>query len=192
MPVMSAVERTFCRNPLWNAVAGHVVLPWALQGVEPRGDVLEIGGGSGAMARQLLRRHPGVRLTLTDLDEVMLARARRELAGRATVTTADATRMPFPDASFDLVLSFLMLHHVVTWEDALHEVARVLRPGGRFVGYDLLDTPPSRAVHTVDRSPHRLVRRHEFADAVRAAGMQPTRLRRGGAGSAIRFVVDKP
>jgi ubiquinone/menaquinone biosynthesis C-methylase UbiE len=192
MPVMSAVERTFCRNPLWSAAAGRFVLPWALSGTAPAGDVLEIGGGGGGMAAQLLRHDPAIRLTLTDLDPAMTRRAERRLAGRAAVTAADATRLPFPDGTFDVVLSFLMLHHVVQWEDAVREAARVLRPGGHFVGYDLLDTAPSRLVHKLDRSAHRLVRSDEFPAALRGAGLQATRLTRGIAGSALRFIATKP
>ena len=192
MPVMSAVERTFCRNPLWSAAAGRVVLPWALQGERPAGDVLEVGGGGGGMAAALLRQHPDIRLTVTDLDEAMLGAARRRLAGRATVAAADATALPFGDGSFDVALSFLMLHHVVQWEDAVREVARVLRPGGRLVGYDLIDTGVSRLVHTLDRSPVRLIRHGEFAAALADAGLAPVRITRGIAGSTIRLVASKP
>lgn len=192
MPVMSAVERTFCRNSLWSAAAGRLVLPWALQGERPAGDVLEIGGGSGGMAAALLRQHPDIRLTVTDLDEAMLRPARRRLGDGSSVVPADATRLPFADGSFDVVLSFLMLHHVVQWEQAVREAARVLRPGGRLVGYDLLDTAPSRIVHTLDRSPHRLIKQGEFPAALASAGLQPARLTRRLAGSTIRFVATKP
>ena len=51
---------------------------------------------------------------------------------------ADATDLPFDDGRFSLVLSSAMLHHVVGWEQALSEATRVLRPGGRLVGFDLL------------------------------------------------------
>ena len=56
MPTMSKVESGFCRSVPWRPLAGRVILPWALQGRPLTGDVLEIGGGSGAMAAQLPRR----------------------------------------------------------------------------------------------------------------------------------------
>jgi ubiquinone/menaquinone biosynthesis C-methylase UbiE len=130
-----------CRSAPWRFVAGRVVLPWALQGAELRGDVLEIGCGSGAMAVEILRRFPAVRLTATDFDESMLDVARERLApfgDRAEVRRADAGDLPFADGAFDDAVSFIMLHHVINWEQALGELVRVLRPGGRLIGYDLL------------------------------------------------------
>jgi ubiquinone/menaquinone biosynthesis C-methylase UbiE len=50
-----------------------------------------------------------------------------------------------------------MLHHVIDWPAALDEVARVLRPGGVFVGYDLTNTMLARLIHQADRSPYRLL-----------------------------------
>jgi SAM-dependent methyltransferase len=64
---------------------------------------------------------------VTDYDDAMVAAATRLLARRqerVTVRQADATALPFGDDSFDAVLSVLMLHHVVNWEQALAEAAR--------------------------------------------------------------------
>ena len=74
--------------------------------------------------------------------------------------SADAAQLPFPDGRFDLVLSAAMLHHVIEWDTALAEAVRVLRPGGRLVGYDMLNTIPVRLIHvgerdtTLLRAPH--------------------------------------
>ena len=76
MPVMSAIEGAFCRSDPWRYLARRWVLPWALNGLELRGDVLEIGGGSGAMADGVARRFPGVRLIVTDVDDAMVSAAR--------------------------------------------------------------------------------------------------------------------
>lgn len=76
----------------------------------------------------------------------MRAAASRRLAGRAVVGTAGVTALP-ADASFDAVVSLLMLHHVIEWQRALAEIARVLRTGGVLLGYDLLETPAARLVH---------------------------------------------
>jgi ubiquinone/menaquinone biosynthesis C-methylase UbiE len=81
-------------------------------------------------------------VTGIDLSEEMLAQG-RDNARRAGVTNRvsfrrrDAQQIPFPDASLDLVVSTLSLHH---WSDpvaALDEIGRVLRPGGSFLIFDL-------------------------------------------------------
>ena len=150
MPEMSKVAQFLCRSAPWRAFAGHVVLPWAVQGNELRGAVLEIGCGSGAMAAEVLRRHPDVHVTATDFDQSMVDAAGRRLSefgSRVEVRQADATALPFQDGTFDVVLSFIMLHHVLEWELAVAEMARVLRPNGNLIGYDLLDDGPGRIIN---------------------------------------------
>src|SRR5207253_2398178 len=96
-------------------------------------DVLEIGCGSGVHARLLAEA--GARLTAVDLTPTAVAMTRRrlELAGlHGTVIEADAEALPFPDASFDFVWSWGVIHHSQDTNRVLAEVARVLRPGGRF------------------------------------------------------------
>jgi ubiquinone/menaquinone biosynthesis C-methylase UbiE len=138
---MSRFDQALCRSLPWRMFAGRVVLPWALQGLVLHGDVLEIGCGSGAMATEVLRRFPDVRLTATDYDDSMVRAAAPRLSAfgpRAELRQADATALPFPDGSFDAVVSFIMFHHVLRWEEALAEAVRVLRPEGTLIGYDLL------------------------------------------------------
>lgn len=153
MPEMVTLEKVLCRSAPWRWATRSLVLPWALQGVEPRGRVLEIGGGSGAMAAAIAERHPQVDITTVDVDPQMVDIAGQRLAPygrRGTARQADATSLPFEDGSFDTALTFLMLHHVGDWRTALHELARVLTPGGTLIGYDLLDTRPVRAFHRLE------------------------------------------
>jgi ubiquinone/menaquinone biosynthesis C-methylase UbiE len=150
MPEMSAHAKAFCTSSPYVLLARRLLLPWALRGARPDGEVLEIGAGSGAMAAALLDRYPAIRLTATDVDGDMVVKTRQRLSSygeRASVRQADATALPFGDGHFDLVLSFAMLHHVGRWEQALAEVVRVLRPGGRLAGYDLVDTKVNRLLH---------------------------------------------
>jgi ubiquinone/menaquinone biosynthesis C-methylase UbiE len=171
MPAMSRFEAAACRSRPWRVVTGRVVLPWALQGVAPAGHVLEIGAGSGAMAREVLARHPDVTMTVTDVDPGMVDDARARLAAfgdRVDTRRVDATALPFADGTFDAVVSWLMLHHTVGWEKALAEAIRVVRPGGHVVGYDLLSTPPMRALHRSDTGHVRLMRLSELRAAATA------------------------
>lgn len=195
MPVMSRVERAFCRSAPWQSFTGRVVLPWLLGDTELRGQVLEIGSGPGANAQALLERHGSVQLTATDLDPVMVAAARLRLAPygrRVAVAEADATDLPFDDDGFDAAVSLLMLHHVIDWRDALVEVARVLRPGGTVVGYDLMDRLTARIVHLADRSPHRLLAPDDLADGLAAAGFTAVEVDTAAGGTVARFRAAVP
>ncbi len=125
-------------------------------GEELNGSVLELGGGSGAMAAEILRRFPEVTLTLSDLDPSMLMRARETLepfGERAMVEEADATSLPFADHEFDAVVSFVMLHHVGAWETALAEATRVLKPSGLLLVSDFVDFPGLQAVERATGNP---------------------------------------
>ena len=156
---MSDRARSWCQSAPWRAFAGRVVLPWALRGAQLTGDVLEIGCGSGAMAAEVLRRHPKVRVTATDYDEAMVDAARARLATfgeRAAVRQADATALPFTDGTFDAVVTFIMLHHVIDWETALAEAARVLRPGGVLIGYDLVGDGAGRIMNGSEHGTRRM------------------------------------
>lgn len=187
MPVMSVVERTFCRSAMWRWWARTVVLPWSLNGFVPEGEVLEIGGGSGAMAQAMVRSHPEVRLTFTDVDNLMIATARRRLGTSASVRRADARNLPFPDGAFDVASSHLMLHHVIDWEQVVSELARSLRPGGVLVGYDLTSTRLATWLHRLDGSPYRLLGPDELERHLQAVGFNQVVIRVGLLGHVMRF-----
>lgn len=194
MPVMSKAESWFCQSAPWRWMASRLILGWALQGAAPRGSVLELGGGSGAMAAEMLRRCPECELTVTDVDPAMVASAQRRFAHApgVTVRRADATQLPFAGESFDMVVSYLMLHHVIQWRRTLREVSRVLRPGGCFVGYDLIATPLTKGLHKADRSPHQLIGGDELRPALEDAGLEAVRVRVAAGRQAVRFTAVKP
>lgn len=162
MPVMSRPERAFCCGALWRSSSAAIARELRAQRLGR--DVLEIGSGSGSVARQVLSSNPGIAWVALDLDPHMTRAAADRLREfpNASAQTGDATAMPFLDESFDSVVSCLMLHHTIDWERALGEVTRVLRPGGTFVGYDLVRTPLAIAFHRLDGSPHRLIAPDEF------------------------------
>lgn len=94
--------------------------------------VLEIGVGLGTDHVRFARA--GARLTGVDLTEkgIELVRRRLELEGLASdLRVGDAERLPFEDASFDVVYSWGVLHHTPDTPRAVSEAIRVLRPGGR-------------------------------------------------------------
>jgi SAM-dependent methyltransferase len=102
------------------------------EAIGPAGRLLEVGAGTGRIALPLHRR--GRRIVGADLSRPMLerylAKAAAEGLAPPAVLLADATRLPFPDASFDAVLEVHVLHLVPGWQRALAEVRRVVVPGG--------------------------------------------------------------
>ena len=94
--------------------------------------VLEIGCGMGTDGAQFAKA--GADYTGIDLTDaaVELARKRFQVSGlKGEFRVADAERLDFPDASFDLVYSHGVLHHTPDIEAAVREIYRVLKPGGR-------------------------------------------------------------
>ncbi|HWW60742.1 MAG TPA: class I SAM-dependent methyltransferase [Thermoanaerobaculia bacterium] len=98
-------------------------------------EILEIGVGAGVDFSNWCRyaRHAtGVDLTERAIDLTAEHLALRGVpADHITLRRADAERLPFADASFDLVYSWGVLHHTPDTPAAFGEVLRVLRPGGR-------------------------------------------------------------
>jgi ubiquinone/menaquinone biosynthesis C-methylase UbiE len=130
--------------------------------IRPGERVLDLGTGTGALAIALARRFPEARVTALDPDAKALARARAKATAAGVAVDfregfADA--LPFADASFERVVSSLMLHHLETGakEAALREVVRVLVPGGSF---HVLDFGPPRGrwqralTHVLHRGDH--------------------------------------
>lgn len=192
MPAMSQLEALLLRSAPWRAFATRTVLPWALAGERLDGHALEVGSGSGAMAAALLDRFPHLRLTATDVDPRMVLAAGKRLArygARVAVAQADAARLPFADDSFDLALSFLMLHHVGGWEAALRELVRVVRPGGRVLGCDLVHSGfLDWSERTFGSGEERLITLEAFAREVAQLGVRERQSERGPL-HAFRFVL---
>lgn len=112
----------------------------AVQGLH--GKVLDVACGTGDMAVELLRQ--GCSVTGVDLSKEMMAIAKRK-APQAEYRLADVERLPFGDASFDAVTCAFGVRNFVHLEQGLHEMLRVLKPGGRMVILELA-TPDSSLI----------------------------------------------
>jgi SAM-dependent methyltransferase len=132
---LAEVERRFLEESWFAQPAGAPPYSGLIPFDELAGkDVLEVGCGSGVHAKLLAAA--GANVTALDLTPtaVELTRRRLELHGlQADVREADAEQLPFPDTSFDFVWSWGVIHHSHDTNAVLQEIARVLRPGGRFV-----------------------------------------------------------
>ena len=107
----------------------------AEQVAAPTGHVLDIGCGTGAFWTSVAGRWTPARLTLADTSDGMLEHAGVRLAYHYTTDTvlADAMALPFDGASFDDVVAMHMLYHTRDPAQALSEIFRVLKPGGRAI-----------------------------------------------------------
>lgn len=139
---------------LWSSRKGKLSLrDRLLDSIPWKGNerVLDVGCGRGLALIGCAKRVPSGQAVGIDLwsnvdlsansPDATLANAKAEgVADRITIDTGDARQLPYPDHSFDVVVSMTALHNIPSQEDrerALAEILRVLRPGGRLAIFDI-------------------------------------------------------
>jgi ubiquinone/menaquinone biosynthesis C-methylase UbiE len=131
-------ERLLVNNPARALVQHHVEAPVLLRlgGRLDGKEVLEIGCGRGVGIEVILQRFGAGRVTAFDVDPRMIDLARKRFAAypadQIRLSVGEATAINAPDHAFDAVFDFGIIHHVLHWQKAVAEVARVLKPGGLF------------------------------------------------------------
>jgi ubiquinone/menaquinone biosynthesis C-methylase UbiE len=160
-----------------------------------QGDVIEIGGGTGA---NLPHYGDGVAtLTLTEPSRPMIARLLRridEYAPDAKLLRAPAEDLPFEDDSFDVAVSTLVLCAVDDQPRALKELRRVLRPGGRLLFMEHVRSEEARLARMQDRMNriNNIVAHCDCnrptLDSIRAAGFSIEKVEHGTIAKAPPFV----
>jgi SAM-dependent methyltransferase len=118
------------------------ILPLAEAELAGAAKVLDIGCGDGQISRMLAERGATVVGIDPTWNQISVAHQR----GGAAYARAAADRLPFPDASFDAAVACLVFEHIDAVDEAIAEVARVVKPGGRFsffLNHPLLQTPGS-------------------------------------------------
>ena len=137
-----ALSHRFLLGPLFERIAADI------GAVAPSGArLLEVGCGPGRLSILLARRY-GFDVTGLDLDPAMIERARAnaERSGngegrRPSFLVADVSSLAFPDASFDVIVSTLSMHHWTDPTAGLNEIGRVLKPNGRALVWDFRGGP---------------------------------------------------
>jgi ubiquinone/menaquinone biosynthesis C-methylase UbiE len=195
--LLNRVEKLMMNNPLRAALQRRFEAQRLLDmgGPVAGGRCLEIGCGRGVGTEIVLERFGAGQVDAFDLDPDMVEQARARLGDdrRVRLWVGDATSIDADDDSYDAVFDFGIVHHVPVWRDALAEVHRVLRPGGRFYAEEVL----ARFIH------HPLWRRlldHPQEDRFDAAGFARGLEEQGFRLVASRelfgqfgwFVADKP
>ena len=152
------------------------------------GHVLEVGCGQGPGIRPLFSQFGAESVDAFDSDETMVAKASQRFQehlqdgkeeqgqlARLSLWQGRVTEIPKPDAHYDAVFSFNMLHHVEDWQAGVKEVSRVLKPGGKFYAHeslrDFIHHPIIRRVMA-----HPMENRFdgmEFLETLKKVGLQP-------------------
>jgi ubiquinone/menaquinone biosynthesis C-methylase UbiE len=176
---LNRVEFALMNNPVRAAVQRHLEARRLLEmgGPMDGGTALEIGCGRGVGVEIILDLFGAQRVDAFDLDPRMIDRARRRLrrrGERVRLWTGSATSIPAKGGAYDAVFDFGIIHHVSSWRDAVAEVGRVLRPGGRFYAEEVFG-------RFISRSPVQLLLRHpehdrfghdQFSAALSEAGLE--------------------
>jgi SAM-dependent methyltransferase len=162
------------------SLPGHVVEHYLRKRVAfvlahcPRGRALDVGCGTGALAARLAEA--GYEMVGIDPSDGMLD-VLRQRAPAIEAVRADGTAIPFPDGSFDLVLSVAVMHHIADARAVLAtltEMTRVARPGGRVLVWDHNPRNPYWKILMArvpqDTGEERLIPERELLDGLGAAG----------------------
>jgi ubiquinone/menaquinone biosynthesis C-methylase UbiE len=157
-------------NPrgLFGALIGKVIFTkgnapfnqWVVEqlAITPTSQILEVGSGPGVTLQALAARAPEGHVIGIDRSGVMIRQAQQRnaaaiQAGRVDVRLGDASALPFPDRSFDIVVA---IHVLYFWSDAvatLQELRRVLQPGGVVaIGFALKQHAPAATQFAFDQT----------------------------------------
>jgi ubiquinone/menaquinone biosynthesis C-methylase UbiE len=141
--LLNRLEFVLMNNPARAALQRQVearVLA-RLGGRVVNGRALEIGCGRGIGIQAILETFRARSVDAFDLDVRMVFRARRrtmKYGDRVRLWVGDASAIAAPSGTYDAVFDYGIIHHVPDWRTTLTEVHRVLKPGGRFYGEEIL------------------------------------------------------
>jgi len=110
-------------------------------GLRPKARLLDLGAGTGDLAREALKQQPQARVVAADFTLEMMRVG--QLNGSLPWSAADALRLPFRNGTFDAIVSGFLMRNVGDIQQALKEQYRTLKPGGRIVILDTTKPKPN-------------------------------------------------
>ena len=120
--------------------------------------LLDIGTGTGKLAAEALRMHPDSQVTAADITLPMMIIGRKKVGtSRLCWAGADAGNLPFPEGTFDAVISAFLVRNLSSLLAGLKEQHRVLKTGGRVVILDTAKTPRSYFTPLIRFYLHRVI-----------------------------------
>ncbi len=194
---LNRIEKLMMNNPIRSRMqrreAGSLL---QMGGSVAGGHALEVGCGRGVGTELILDLFGAARVDAFDLDPDMVRRAEKRLAtrgDRVRLWQGDATQIQSDDDSYDAVFDFAIIHHIPKWRDALSEIRRVLKPGGRFFCEEIL----REFIHhplwsrVLDHPMEDRFDHDEFRSALEQCGFQVVATRELGTQMAF-FVAENP
>ncbi len=141
--LLNRVEYALMNNPARAAIQRHFEARKLLRmgGRMSGGRALEVGCGRGVGTELILEIFGADSVDAFDLDPRMVDLARTRLSpygSRVHLSVGDASAISAPDATYDAVFDFGIIHHVPEWRRVLAGIHRVLKPGGRLYAEEVL------------------------------------------------------
>ena len=167
---LNPTEFFLMNNPLRNCIQEHIEIKRIRKYIQLSSEriVLDIGCGTGNSSRLIKKYFKTKKIYALDIDKRMIAIAKRKNKDPSiSFEVGDATHLKFKNKRFDAIFDIGVIHHIPQWKKCLHELKRVLKPGGQLIIEDLsretFSTPFGKIMKKMlDHPYHAMYKENEF------------------------------